>query len=120
MGEFQALATFKGKSYSEDNFEKAALKEMGDMEKNEINLDSQFWPRKPKYLNRVHSGYVWNKYNKIHYDHENHPLPKTIEGYQFNVFYPDLVGKSKVPSHSVEILDGDRKKKHVLDGRATL
>ncbi|KAI5677696.1 hypothetical protein M9H77_08646 [Catharanthus roseus] len=105
---------------SEDNFEKKALKAMGAMEEgdaifgsnDEINLDSQvYWwhdkyrPRKPKYFNRVHTGYEWNKYNQTHYDHDN-PPPKIVQGYKFNIFYPDLVDKSKAPTYTIE-KDGD-------------
>nr|XP_023879009.1 cactin-like [Quercus suber]POE77311.1 isoform 2 of cactin [Quercus suber] len=75
---------------------------------NELNLDSQvYWwhdkyrPRKPKYVNHVHTGYVWNKYNRTHYDHEN-PPPKFVQGYKFDIFYPDLVDKTKVPSFILE------------------
>lgn len=104
----------------EDNFEKKALKVMGAMEEgdaifgsnDEINLDSQvYWwhdkyrPRKPKYFNRVHTGYEWNKYNQTHYDHDN-PPPKIVQGYKFNIFYPDLVDKSKAPTYNIE-KDGD-------------
>ena len=35
----------------------------------------KYRPRKPKYFNRVHTGYEWNKYNQTHYDHDN-PPPK--------------------------------------------
>lgn len=35
-------------------------------------------PRRPKYFNRVHTGYEWNKYNQTHYDHDN-PPPKTVQ-----------------------------------------
>ena len=52
----------------------------------EAPLESQvYWwhdkyrPRKPKYFNRVHTGYEWNKYNQTHYDHDN-PPPKTVQG----------------------------------------
>ncbi|KAF7801429.1 Cactus-binding domain, C-terminal, Cactin, central region [Senna tora] len=62
----------------------------------------------PKYLNRVHIGYVWNKYNQTHYDYDNLP-PKTVQGYKFNIFYPDLVGKTKAPSHTIEQDDGSSK-----------
>nr|KYP70967.1 Uncharacterized protein C19orf29 isogeny [Cajanus cajan] len=101
---------------SEDNFEMKALKAMGDMEDGdavfgsgaEVNLDSQvYWwhdkyrPRKPKYFNRVHTGYEWNKYNQTHYDHDN-PPPKIVQGYKFNIFYPDLVDKTKAPSYTIE------------------
>ncbi|OAY42808.1 cactin [Manihot esculenta] len=101
---------------SEDNFEMKAIKAMGTMEEGdavfgsgaEVNLDSQvYWwhdkyrPRKPKYFNRVHTGYEWNKYNQTHYDHDN-PPPKIVQGYKFNIFYPDLVDKTKAPTYTIE------------------
>ncbi|KAK6942710.1 Cactin, C-terminal [Dillenia turbinata] len=101
---------------SEDNLELKAIKAMGAMEEGdsvfgagaEVNLDSQvYWwhdkyrPRKPKYFNRVHTGYEWNKYNQTHYDHDN-PPPKIVQGYKFNIFYPDLVDKTKAPVYSIE------------------
>ncbi|XP_014513749.1 cactin [Vigna radiata var. radiata] len=101
---------------SEDNFETKAMKAMGAMEDGdalfgsgaEVNLDSQvYWwhdkyrPRKPKYFNRVHTGYEWNKYNQTHYDHDN-PPPKVVQGYKFNIFYPDLVDKTKAPTYTIE------------------
>ncbi|CAL5422252.1 unnamed protein product [Camellia sinensis] len=104
----------------EDNLEIKAMKAMGAMEEgdavfgtgDEINLDSQvYWwhdkyrPRKPKYFNRVHTGYEWNKYNQTHYDHDN-PPPKIVQGYKFNIFYPDLVDKIKAPTYTIE-KDGD-------------
>lgn len=100
----------------EDNFELKASKVMGVMEEGdavfgsgaEVNLDSQvYWwhdkyrPRKPKYFNRVHTGYEWNKYNQTHYDHDN-PPPKIVQGYKFNIFYPDLVDKIKAPTYTIE------------------
>ncbi|KAL3637648.1 hypothetical protein CASFOL_018519 [Castilleja foliolosa] len=104
----------------EDNFERSVMKTMGAMDEgdvvfgsnDEISLDSQvYWwhdkyrPRKPKYFNRVHTGYEWNKYNQTHYDHDN-PPPKVVQGYKFNIFYPDLVDKSKAPNYTIE-KDGD-------------
>ncbi|KAM7464301.1 hypothetical protein LguiA_032422 [Lonicera macranthoides] len=104
----------------EDNLEIKAMKAMGAMEEgdalfgtsDEVNLDSQvYWwhdkyrPRKPKYFNRVHTGYEWNKYNQTHYDHDN-PPPKIVQGYKFNIFYPDLVDKTKAPVYTIEN-DGD-------------
>ncbi len=44
----------------------------------------KYRPRKPRYYNRVHTGYDWNQYNKKHYDGDN-PPPKTVQGYKFNV-----------------------------------
>lgn len=64
----------------------------------------KYRPRKPRYFNRVKTGYDWNKYNQAHYDHNN-PPPKTVQGYKFNVFYPDLIDKSKAPEFYVEPAD---------------
>jgi len=49
----------------------------------------------------VHTGYEWNKYNQTHYDHDN-PPPKIVQGYKFNIFYPDLVDKSKAQTYNIE------------------
>lgn len=65
----------------------------------------KYRPRKPKYFNRVHTGYEWNKYNQTHYDHDN-PPPKIVQGYKFNIFYPDLVDKIKAPTYTID-KDGD-------------
>jgi len=62
---------------------------------------NKYKPRKPRYFNRVHTGYEWNKYNSTHYDHDN-PPPKTVQGYKFNVFFPDLIDKSKAPTYKLE------------------
>ena len=40
-------------------------------------------------------GYDWNLYNKTHYDIDN-PPPKVVQGYKFNIFYPDLLDKTQV------------------------
>lgn len=58
-------------------------------------------PRKPRYFNRVQMGYEWNKYNQTHYDHDN-PPPKVVQGYKFNIFYPDLIDKTKAPTYRIE------------------
>ncbi|KAJ1799247.1 hypothetical protein LPJ59_001964 [Coemansia sp. RSA 2399] len=58
-------------------------------------------PRKPRYFNRVHTGYEWNKYNQTHYDKDN-PPPKVVQGYKFNIFYPDLIDKADAPTYRVE------------------
>ncbi|KAJ2078103.1 hypothetical protein H4R24_004712 [Coemansia sp. RSA 988] len=58
-------------------------------------------PRKPRYFNRVHTGYEWNKYNQTHYDKDN-PPPKVVQGYKFNIFYPDLIDRTKAPTYRVE------------------
>lgn len=73
----------------------------------ETKLDSEVYlwsdkyrPRKPRYFNRVHTGFEWNKYNQTHYDMDN-PPPKIVQGYKFNIFYPDLIDKSTTPGYSL-------------------
>jgi hypothetical protein len=68
----------------------------------------KYRPRKPRYFNRVQMGYEWNKYNQTHYDHDN-PPPKVVQGYKFNIFYPDLIDKAKAPTYKIE-REGGRKK----------
>ncbi|KAI7968281.1 hypothetical protein EIK77_010451 [Talaromyces pinophilus] len=62
---------------------------------------NKYRPRKPRYFNRVQMGYEWNKYNQTHYDHD-HPPPKVVHGYRFNIFYPDLIDKTKAPTYRIE------------------
>ncbi len=47
--------------------------ELFNLEENIVNPTSYNWedkyrPRKPRYFNRVHTGYEWNKYNQTHYE----------------------------------------------------
>merc|ERR1712210_11679 len=60
----------------------------------------KYRPRKPRYFNRVHTGFEWNKYNQTHYDIEN-PPPKVVQGYKFNIFFPDLIDKKKTPTYTL-------------------
>lgn len=66
----------------------------------------RYAPRKPRYFNRVKTGYDWNKYNQTHYDPDN-PPPKTVQGYKFNIFYPELVDPTKTPQYFLEPADSD-------------
>ena len=96
-------------SQAEMAFEREARKGMDDDEavfsvEEPIKQDKTFYswsdkyrPRKPRYFNRVHTGFEWNKYNQTHYDVDN-PPPKVVQGYKFNIFYPDLIDKSKTPT----------------------
>ncbi|XP_047536179.1 cactin [Vanessa atalanta] len=61
----------------------------------------KYRPRKPRYFNRVHTGFEWNKYNQTHYDMDN-PPPKIVQGYKFNIFYPDLIDKNATPEFSLK------------------
>lgn len=51
---------------------------------------------------RVHTGFEWNKYNQTHYDMDN-PPPKIVQGYKFNIFYPDLIDKNATPEYILVI-----------------
>lgn len=53
--------------------------ELFNLEENIANPTSYNWedkyrPRKPRYFNRVHTGYEWNKYNQTHYECVLHRL----------------------------------------------
>ncbi|KAK0453815.1 mid region of cactin-domain-containing protein [Armillaria borealis] len=58
------------------------------------NWEDKYRPRKPRYFNR---------YNQTHYDTDN-PPPKVVQATRcfrlvfFNIFYPDLIDKSKAPT----------------------
>lgn len=67
----------------------------------------KYQPRKPRYFNRVHTGFEWNKYNQTHYDIDN-PPPKVVQGYKFNIFYPDLIDKSKAPTFTLTPCKDDK------------
>ena len=63
------------------------------------NWEDKYRPRKPRYFNRVHTGYEWNKYNQTHYEYvgpfflhmipmsdkslsTDNPPPKVVQGYK--------------------------------------
>jgi len=106
--QFQKTGTVAPLNVAEQAFEREAMKEMDNDEARfsvESLLENQtyLWsdkyrPRKPRYFNRVHTGFEWNKYNQTHYDMDN-PPPKIVQGYKFNIFYPDLIDKNKTPEY---------------------
>jgi membrane-associated HD superfamily phosphohydrolase len=61
----------------------------------------KYRPRKPRYFNRVKTGWDRTKYNLTHYDKDN-PPPKMIQGYKFTLFFPDLIDKQKTPRYFLE------------------
>ncbi|CAG8498306.1 17770_t:CDS:10 [Dentiscutata erythropus] len=97
-------------------YEREAAKELDEDEaifniEEELAKTTYLWqdkyrPRKPRYFNRVHTGYEWNKYNQTHYDSDN-PPPKVVQGYKFNIFYPDLIDKTKAPTYKIERESGN-------------
>jgi hypothetical protein len=80
---------------------------------NEIDLTTKAYswqdkyrPRKPRFFNRVKTGWDWNKYNQTHYDKDT-PPPKTVQGYKFNIFYTDLIDPTKTPTFKLEPTDSE-------------
>ncbi|KAK9447461.1 cactus-binding C-terminus of cactin protein-domain-containing protein [Limtongia smithiae] len=55
---------------------------------------------KPRYFNRVQMGFDWNRYNQTHYSQDN-PPPKIVQGYKFNIFYPELIDSPRAPTYKV-------------------
>ncbi|CAF5062648.1 unnamed protein product, partial [Rotaria sp. Silwood1] len=41
-------------------------------------------------------------------DDTDNPPPKTVQGYKFNIFYPDLIDKTKTPSYSLTVCEDNR------------
>ena len=64
--------------------------------KKDYEWSKDYKPIKPRYANKKIIGFDWNRHNQAHYDNENLP-PKTVNGYRFNIFYPNLVDKTKTP-----------------------
>lgn len=101
-------------SAEEQAMHREARKNMGADEAQfsvESSLEAQIYlwsdkyrPRKPRYFNRVHTGFEWNKYNQTHYDMDN-PPPKIVQGYKFNIFYPDLIDKNTTPEYFLVNVD---------------
>lgn len=108
------MATMSGE---ESNFVAQASKGMDRSVEGEFNRDepvhmnyswsNKYKIRKPRYFNRVHTGFEWNKYNQTHYDIDN-PPPKVVQGYKFNIFYPDLIDKTKTPKFSLTPCSDDK------------
>jgi hypothetical protein len=98
--EFEMKAREKiGIGAEEDESAAATSKEANEQKSNtqEVAIANQHYswsdkyrPRKPRYYNRVHTGYDWNQYNKKHYDVDN-PPPKTVQGYKLNVSFNNFL-----------------------------
>ncbi|KAI6180337.1 Cactin [Aphelenchoides besseyi] len=70
------------------------------VEDSKVTWTQNIQAQKPRYFNRVNTGFDWNKYNQTHYDMDN-PPPKIVQGYRFNIFYPDLLDVTKTPSFTL-------------------
>lgn len=45
------------------------------------------------------------RYGSVHHYTEDNPPPKSIQGYKFNIFYPDLYDKQKTPQYYLSNTD---------------
>uniref|UniRef100_A0A667X097 Splicing factor Cactin n=1 Tax=Myripristis murdjan TaxID=586833 RepID=A0A667X097_9TELE len=107
----QLQVTGDANESAEDAFVRRAKEGMGNDEAQfsvELPITGKMYlwadkyrPRKPRFFNRVHTGFEWNKYNQTHYDFDN-PPPKIVQGYKFNIFYPDLINKRSTPQYFLE------------------
>jgi hypothetical protein len=66
----------------------------------EVDVDENAIGKKPLYYNRERVGIDWTKHNQIMYDQDN-PPPSTTLGYEFNIFFPDLLDKNKAPHYEL-------------------
>eukprot|EP00158_Paraphelidium_tribonemae_P008501 Partr_v1_DN28593_c0_g1_i2_m72772 putative cactin, spliceosome C complex subunit len=90
-------AALKELDSDEEVMESSALVDTSELQLEQILDSNRFKPRKPRFYNLVYTGFDWNRYNQTHYDSDN-PPPKVVQGYRFNIFYPDLLDKSMTPS----------------------
>lgn len=114
----RAAAPASAEAHGADAMEHEAARAMG-VDEEAFNEDvrivqpaskweDKYRARKPRYFNRVHTGFEWNRYNQTHYDAAN-PPPKVVQGYKFNIFYPDLIDPTQAPTYRVvrDTSDGD-------------
>lgn len=71
-----------------------------EIESRHLNV-TNYEPIKPNYICGAIVGVEWTTYTRTHYDNESNPPPKTIQGYRFNIFYPDLFDTSVIPKYKV-------------------
>lgn len=102
-----AVASYLREMAQEADLDDTELKMVDSDEVLLTTTDTTYWwqdkyrPRKPRYFNRVKTGWDRNKYNLSHYDSDN-PPPVRIQGYKFTIFYPDLIDKTKTPRYFIE------------------
>ena len=85
--------TFRDLEKNTDN--ELVFNDIVEIKKN-YEWSKDYKPIKPRFSNKKIVGFDWNRYNQAHYDNDNLP-PKTVNGYRFNIFYPNLVDKTKTP-----------------------
>ena len=83
-----------------------------DIAPRKYEWESVHAPIIPKFKNTVTMGIEWNEYNLAHFNEEN-PPERVPKGYQFNIFYPNLVNPQSTPSYRIEV-DPGRKETVIL------
>lgn len=51
--------------------------------------------KKPFRFSKIKTSYVWNQYNKTHYDTKTSPPPKQVRSYEFTLYYPEIAADMK-------------------------
>lgn len=112
IGEEEGMAATGSDNGNEDGDKVEGMKEGSEVSlasKRFYHWQDKYRPRKPRYINKVRTGWDWNKYNQTHYDKDN-PPPRTIQGYKFTLFYPDLIDKTATPQYFLEYPPGKDKR----------
>ncbi|KAH7960147.1 hypothetical protein HPB49_017411 [Dermacentor silvarum] len=102
LGGTEAEQAFEQEARRGMNTDEASFSVESPLQDKTYLWSDKYRPRKPRYFNRVHTGFEWNKYNQTHYDMDN-PPPKIVQGYKFNIFYPDLIDKNQTPEYFLDI-----------------
>jgi hypothetical protein len=76
-----AEAMYRAEMERDEDEEEEAFNTEAPLATSAYTWGDKYRPRKPRYFNRVHTGYEWNKYNQTHYDTDN-PPPKVVQGYK--------------------------------------
>ncbi|KAH9383765.1 hypothetical protein HPB48_025535 [Haemaphysalis longicornis] len=104
LGETEAEQAFQQEARRGMDGDEASFSVESPLQDKTYLWSDKYRPRKPRYFNRVHTGFEWNKYNQTHYDMDN-PPPKIVQGYKFNIFYPDLIDKNQTPEYFLALQD---------------
>lgn len=107
LGETEAEQAFQQEARRGMDGDEASFSVESPLQDKTYLWSDKYRPRKPRYFNRVHTGFEWNKYNQTHYDMDN-PPPKIVQGYKFNIFYPDLIDKNQTPEYFLTPIEGNK------------
>lgn len=102
--EARALQEAERSKGLEDSEEAMVSTDEVSLQSKSYHWQDKYRPRKPRYFNKVKTGFDWNKYNQTHYDFDS-PPPKIVQGYKFNIFYPDLIDNTSTPKYFLEGCD---------------